>query len=951
MKPLFEYIEQAHSYLTRPAILGTSNYLGLSSSSNNSEAVPLYDNPYVVVAFMACCVFFTFVLARIVEWFVGWILFASRSQPQSTTTFPSQHKAKQLEKRRKLFEEYDREKKKRETAVAAVTSTTAESLSNINENSPQTSRSGDNGESCKSLNRKTIPCKTVDCGTISREMCVDEDGRPESRGIDSLESISQWMARMPSPDPYNIAVIPLRPRAIDTSQQRLLVCHDMMGGYCEDKFPQGSDEKEVYRIYAWQTIDLFVYFSHKLVTIPPPCWTNVGHRNGTRVLGTFITEWERGAMICEKVFGTLFKAEELATRLACIAKYYGFDGWLINIENPLKAAYIPNVQAFLKRLKSILTTYNPTSVVIWYDSVTTEGDLRWQNELNTLNEPFFGCTDGIFLNYFWNEGQLKRSANVAKAFYRKDRRLDVYAGVDVFGRNTYGGGKWNCADAYRVIRAQGLSCALFAPGWVYENLDRSCFEYNQEKFWRTVHEYFGTRRVCALPFCTNFDRGAGSAQYLNGACVSSKPWSNISHQSILPTEFFNVEKNPYLLGTPSLDLRAEWCTEHAYNGGTSLKISGKVSPSMKAIQLGSRAVFRLFKTNIKLDGPIIITITYTTPRGPIEPKLLMCIDDPKVPYLSLATHSSGRAKIEGNMSIDAKLLERYGARRSPSYIEGSYCHFSPSFNPEEIIEMSSLSHGNETTKHMYKWNTAHFVLCERFLKDVILKELRLCCAITSPEGIRKPGEVDVSLNIGEIRILPLRRLKPAVHVSGIQVSEVAWHISGSGIMRRIQVGSSGTNIKRVHLPFEGMVVCDSTPANEQQHGWRDRFHAEVHGNTLVVRRTDSNEGWGQDLVLLVEDPVNKDGTHDISVSFTLTWTQSEMTSHCNIISPEGREKDVLLGRAHAPIFRVTKYLVAQKVKLGSRKNAAVNLCVQAVDVFGCSTALASAPKIRLEYEH
>lgn len=39
--------------------------------------------------------------------------------------------------------------------------------------------------------------------------------------------------------------------------------------------------------------------SHNLVTIPPAGWIDVAHRHGTRVLGTFITEWDKGYDICE----------------------------------------------------------------------------------------------------------------------------------------------------------------------------------------------------------------------------------------------------------------------------------------------------------------------------------------------------------------------------------------------------------------------------------------------------------------------------------------------------------------------------------------------------------------------------------------------------------------------------------------------------------------------------
>jgi hypothetical protein len=34
--------------------------------------------------------------------------------------------------------------------------------------------------------------------------------------------------------------------------------------------------------------------------------------------------------------------------------------------------------------------------VIWYDSVTVHGDLKWQDELNELNLDFFALTDGMY---------------------------------------------------------------------------------------------------------------------------------------------------------------------------------------------------------------------------------------------------------------------------------------------------------------------------------------------------------------------------------------------------------------------------------------------------------------------------------------------------------------------------------------------------------------------------
>lgn len=52
---------------------------------------------------------------------------------------------------------------------------------------------------------------------------------------------------------------------------------------------------------------------------------------------------------------------------------------------------------------------------------------------------FFNMSDGIFLNYGWNEKCLASSAQAA----RENRQYDVYVGVDVFGRGVFGGGGWN----------------------------------------------------------------------------------------------------------------------------------------------------------------------------------------------------------------------------------------------------------------------------------------------------------------------------------------------------------------------------------------------------------------------------------------------------------------------------------------------------------------------------
>ena len=51
------------------------------------------------------------------------------------------------------------------------------------------------------------------------------------------------------------------------------------------RFVNGSSRHEEYRFFHWAAIDTFIYFSHQLLTIPPPMWINAAHRHGTKVLG------------------------------------------------------------------------------------------------------------------------------------------------------------------------------------------------------------------------------------------------------------------------------------------------------------------------------------------------------------------------------------------------------------------------------------------------------------------------------------------------------------------------------------------------------------------------------------------------------------------------------------------------------------------------------------------
>ncbi|KAK8782884.1 hypothetical protein V5799_015772 [Amblyomma americanum] len=272
-------------------------------------------------------------------------------------------------------------------------------------------------------------------------------------------------------DPLLCAVEPLNAtiRRGRPEDPKILVCHDMMGGYHDDRFIHGGEDSGSYRFHHWQIIDTFVYYTHSLVTIPPPGWITAAHRHGVKVLGRSCCSDEHN---------------DLVTRIQGIS-------------------WVPFVKDLLAAITEKTHRAIPDSLVIWYDAVDTRGMGKPHNELNERNSCFFGLCDGIFLNFRWNEDMLQRSAQLAG-----DRKADVYVGVDVFARNTPYLGGFNTPQVVKTVRAHGLSSAVFGPGWVYEKRLKTNYIKNQyRKYYvedkrgvqgATLDE-IGVRLFCAGP--------------------------------------------------------------------------------------------------------------------------------------------------------------------------------------------------------------------------------------------------------------------------------------------------------------------------------------------------------------------------------------------------------------------------------------------------------------------
>ncbi|XP_025135414.3 cytosolic endo-beta-N-acetylglucosaminidase isoform X3 [Bubalus bubalis] len=370
--------------------------------------------------------------------------------------------------------------------------------------------------------------------------------RPISFYLSSLEELLAW--RPDAEDGFNVALGPpeCRNPPLSSRRPRTLMCHDMMGGYLDDKFIQGSATQTPYSFYHWQYIDIFVYFSHHTVTIPPVGWTNAAHRHGVCVLGTFITEWKDGERLCEAFLaGDEHSYRAVADQLVLIAQFFRFDGWLINIENSLSVS----TPALAGRCGECA----PLPPVP--DLSAASADPRGPGALVR------------------QRGE-QRAAQMAERAQRAEQSLEL-------------------------IRKHGFSAALFAPGWVYECLEKGNFFQNQDKFWSLLERYLPTHSICSLPFVTSFCLGLGTRRVYYGQEEAAGPWYHPSAQEIQP--LFGEHR---LEGDGQGWVKTHCCLEDAWNGGSSLLIRGLIPP-----EVGNVAV-RLFSLQVPVPPKIFVSLVY-----------------------------------------------------------------------------------------------------------------------------------------------------------------------------------------------------------------------------------------------------------------------------------------------------------------------------------------------------
>lgn len=424
--------------------------------------------------------------------------------------------------------------------------------------------------------------------------------------------------------PYNRSAIPLATRSLGDTQcnahaipgQAGITSIGIMFPSTSFNPSQGGPGIDTYAFGYWQYIQQLTFWGGSagegLILAPNPGVIDAAHRNGVPVYGTvFFPPTQYGGQIqwvwdfVQKEGGTF----PVADKLIEVAEYYGFDGWFINQEiaggNAQLAQDMRDMLLYIQQNSDIR--------IQWYDAMTETGTVSWQNALNGNNDWFFQyegqtVSDEMFLNFWWTQAGLENSANHAVSLGRSP--YDLYAGVDVqsAGYNTGVNWAWLFPEGEDHVVSLGFYC----PNWTYTNSSsHSAFYTRENRFWvganrdpgntQTTHPWKGMAHyvpamtpVTEVPFVTNFNTGQGYRTAVEGSVLSESPWHNRSQMDVLPTWRYLARSNGTAL-YPELD----W--DVPYYGGSSLMVSGELSPS-------NTTMLYLYKTDalIQSDDSFIL---------------------------------------------------------------------------------------------------------------------------------------------------------------------------------------------------------------------------------------------------------------------------------------------------------------------------------------------------------
>ncbi|MPQ43134.1 endo-beta-N-acetylglucosaminidase [Clostridium tarantellae] len=544
---------------------------------------------------------------------------------------------------------------------------------------------------------------------------------------------------------FNKSTIPLAKRtdkenlyAINENQNKdtKVLAISIMNSSTSGNPTQGSNTFSSNTFSYWQYIDTLVYWGGSAgegIIVPPSAdVTDSAHRNGVPVLGTvFFPQSTHGGKLewlNEFLQKDALGRFPLADKLIQVATIYGFDGWFINQETEgTTTEHAKLMQEFIQYFKKNA----PNLQITWYDSMTNNGAMDWQNALTNKNKMFLvddncnSVADNMFLNFWWTNKNLADNDLLFNSNLKAEElglnQYDLFAGIDVQANGFNTPIRWNLFQ--RDGKAPFTSLGLYCPSWTYFSSETpEEFEKKENRLWVNEHgnpskitnaqdmEWKGISNfvveknvINKTPFISNFSMGNGTDFYVNGEKFTSQDWNNRSLQDIQPTYKWIIENED----GNSLNANLDYST--AYYGGNSISFNGNLSAN-------KYSTIKLFSADLHLSNNLSFT---TVAKSNSSEEINM--------DLVLEFHDGETATIKSNNTLKNNwTILTYDI--SP-YIGKSIKTISYKVSSSTDLENAKINLGNisiQNTNSHEIVNVNNLVIEDTFFEDGIFADIRLC---------------------------------------------------------------------------------------------------------------------------------------------------------------------------------------------------------------------------------
>ncbi|MDR2928451.1 MAG: discoidin domain-containing protein [Cytophagaceae bacterium] len=457
--------------------------------------------------------------------------------------------------------------------------------------------------------------------------------------------IINWTSENDPDAKFNRATIPLQERFFDdgikanTAQfynGQVAACLTM-NPMCSQTPSQGANNFIGYNPTYWQYIDLLIWWGGSAgegIIIPPSApVTDIAHLHGVKVLGQLFfppTAFGGQATWVNQMLTKENGVFPYARKLFDIAEYYGFDGWFVNEETRMGADVQLWREWFQDYMNYAATKGIPHHELQWYNTGTVVG-----NYLEMMKIP--GAS--YFLNYgsplptnITSQTNIMLNAGLTQEEVFKT----LYFGIEQAQGGLTGNSNY-FANLFPVSGHTG-SIDIFNPEEpIWKQVVTNLLETpnasgtqayaamntvfsNESRFWTNLagdpsntsgrggstwqglaNAIQERSTIQSKPFFTAFSAGLGKHRFVNGEKRGTKDWYHRGMQNIMPTWRWWID----VPAANKNDVRFALNWDDAYNFGTSLKVTGKLTAGVDYLT-------RLYKTKIAIEAGDKFQLVYKT---------------------------------------------------------------------------------------------------------------------------------------------------------------------------------------------------------------------------------------------------------------------------------------------------------------------------------------------------